>query len=278
VKLLFRAAGVGHRVWAAHPEHRGFPMGTTRPLLLLQDPEKLAQEVAQQLTDKLDGSERMDISKPVEARYPLLGDVEFAIEELHNVLMWASRAQTRIACIREDDGFAPVIGVPLGGALLRRFPLDHLPPHSGFSHESFHYERLLGQFLRPDEILWALPGEVPEMVFFPLLKFLAVRFQWLAGNPGFQSALPAPPASASTESISPYLPFTVETLTSGLRIHYSNTFAINFNHVFGAVTTPLKGWILPGTYRFAGMDRMGNFLYDRSTFSTPPDRTANLMI
>jgi hypothetical protein len=247
-------------------------MGTNRPLLLTQDPEKLAQEVAQQLTDKLDGSERVDNSKPAEARYPLLGDVEFAIEELHNVLMWASRAQTRIACIREDDGFVPVIGVPLGRALLRRFPLDHLPPHSGFSHESFHYERLLGQFLRPDEILWALPGEIPEMVFFPLLRFLAVRFQWLAVNPGFQSAL------AASESISPYLPFTVETLTSGLRIHYSNTFAINFNHVFGAVTTPLKGWILPGIYRFAGMDTTGNFLYDRSTHSTPPDHAANLMI
>ena len=48
-------------------------MGTNRPLLLLQDPEKLAQEVAQQLTDKLDGSERMDISKPAEARYPSAG-------------------------------------------------------------------------------------------------------------------------------------------------------------------------------------------------------------
>ena len=264
-------------------------MGTTRPPLLLQDPEKLAQEVAQQLTDKLDCSETMEHSNPPEARYPLLGDVEFAIEELHNVLMWADQAQTRIACIREEDGFAPVIGVPLGRALLRRFPLDHLPPHSGFSQESFLYERLLGQFLRPDEILWALPGEIPEMIFFPLMKFLTVRFEWLAGNPGFQGAsqsafqsanqtvLPASGASASPQSTSPYLPFTVETLTSGLRIHYSNTFAINFNHVFGA-PTPLQGWMLPGIYKFAGMDRAGNFLYDRTGFAISPGGTANLMI
>ena len=170
-------------------------MGTTRPLLLLQDPEKLAQEVAQQFTDTLDDSERVGYSKPPGTRYPLMGDVEFAIEELHNVLMWANQAQTRIACIREDDGFVPVIGVPLGRALRRRFPLDHLPPHSGFSQETFHYERLLGQFLRPDEILWALPGEIAEMVFFPLMKFLAVRFQWLADNP-LQSPA-APPVDRS---------------------------------------------------------------------------------
>jgi hypothetical protein len=261
-------------------------MATTRPPLLPQDPEKLAQEIAQQLTDKLDSTEKMEHSTPPVAHYPLLADVEFAIEELQNVLLWANQAQTRIACIRENDDFAPILGVPLGRALLRRFPLDYLPPHSGFSQESFLYERLLGQFLRPDEILWALPSEIPEMVFFPLMKFLAVRFQWVAANPGFQSSpqsvLQSAPqsggAATSPQLSSPYLPFTVETLTSGLRIHYSNTFAINFNHVFGAPTTPLKGWILPGIYKFAGMDSGGNFLYDRGTFTTPPDHTANLMI
>jgi len=261
-------------------------MGTTRPPLLLQDPEKLAQEVAELLTDKLDNSVKVGYSKPPATRYPLMGDVEFAIEELHNVLMWANQAQTRIACIREDDGFVPVIGVPLGRALRQKFPLDHLPPHFGFSQESMLYERLLGQFLRPDEILWALPGEVAEMVFFPLMKFLTVRFQWLAGNPGFPGALPtgfqntlqSPDAPAAPQSIAPYLPFTVETLTTGLRIHYSNSFAINFNQVFGAPTSPLKGWMLPGIYRFAGMDGTGNFLYDRATFTTAPDGTANLMI
>ncbi len=245
-------------------------MGTTRPSLLPQDPEKLAQEVAEQFTDTLDNSERVGYSKPPATRYPLMGDVEFAIEELHNVLMWANQAQTRIACIREDDGFVPVIGVPLGRALRQRFPLDHLPPHFGFSQETLLYERLLGQFLRPDEILWALPGEIAEMVFFPLMKFLTVRFQWLADNP-----LQSP---AAPQSIGPYLPFTVETLTSGLRIHYSNTFAINFNHVFGAPTSPLKGWILPGIYKFAGMDGTGNFLYDRATYTPSADGTANLML
>jgi hypothetical protein len=256
-------------------------MATTRSPLLPQDPEKLAQEVAQQLTDKLDSLEKTERSNPPQARYPLLGDVEFAIEELHNILLWATQAQTRIACIRENDAFVPIVGVPLGRALMRRFPLDHLPPHSGFSQESFLYERLLGQFLRPDEIFWALPAEVPEMVFLPLMKYLTVRFQWVAGNPGFQSVLQSglqSVDSTSPQSDNPYLPVTVEALTSGLRIHYSNTFAINFNHVFGASTTPLKGWILPGIHKFAGMDSGGNFLFDRGTFTTPPDLTASLMI
>jgi hypothetical protein len=253
-----------------------FLMATTRPLP--QDPEKLAQDVAQQLTEKLGSPEKLEHPNSPEARYPLLGDVEFAIEELHNILLWADRAQSRIACIRENEDFTPIIGIPLGRALLRRFPLDYLPPHSGFSQESFLYERLLGQFLRPDEILWALPGEVSEMVLPPLRKFLAVRFQWVAGNPGFQSAPQSVGASTQLQSESPYLPLTVETLTSGLRIHYSNSFAINFNHVFGAPTTPLKGWILPGIYKFAGMDMAGNLLYDRGAFTTPPEHTASLMI
>jgi hypothetical protein len=106
----------------------------------------------------------------------------------------------------------------------------------------------------------------------------SARFQWLAGNPGFQSALQRSDASASPYSVSPYLPFTVETLASGLRIHYSNTFIINFNHVFGAPTTPLNGWILPGIYRFAGMDKAGGFLFDKAAFTTSSAGTANLMI
>jgi hypothetical protein len=118
------------------------------------------------------------------------------------------------------------------------------------------------------------PREVPKMILSPLTKFLAVRFGWMAENPEFRSL----GAAASRQANNPYLPLTVHTHTSGLRIHYSKTFALNFNTVFGAPTTPLKGRILPGIHKFAGMDSKGRMRYDKGTFSTPPDFSANLLI
>lgn len=93
-------------------------------------------------------------------------------------------------------------------------------------------------------------------------------------NPEFRSL----GAASSDQANNPYLPFTVHTKTNGLRIHYSKTFALNFNPVLGAPTTPVKGWILPGIHKFAGMDIKGRMRYDKATFSTPPDYSARLII
>jgi hypothetical protein len=123
-------------------------------------------------------------------------------------------------------------------------------------------------------IVFTFPDAVPKMILQPLTKFLTVRFQWVADNPEMKSL----GAASSAQANNPYLPFTVHTNTRDLRIHYSKTFAINFNNVFGAPTTPLNGWILPGIHKFAGIDESGNFFYDSGSFTTPPDFSAQLMI
>ena len=237
----------------------------------LPDPEKQAQEVAEQLTETL-GRGRLRYSDSNTLRYSLIAVVEFAIEELNNLLLWANRVGTRVACIPDDRGdLLPIVGVPLSPALAEEFPEV---VSQEFFKESRFGDALFRQVFGGNEIVWWEPTKVPQEVLWPLAKFLRVRFQWVKDNPQFLSL----GAAASSQANSPYLPFTVHTQTSGLRIHYSNTFAINFNNVFGAPTTPLKGWILPGIHKFAGMDNSGNFHYDKGTFTTPPDYSARLVI
>jgi hypothetical protein len=249
-------------------------MGTTRPPIL-PDPEKQAQEVAEQLTENLGRSENLPYSRSRE-RPLLLGDVEFAMEELHSLLLWVNTYagdRVRIPCVQDREDTVPIIGLPISASLLGRNPDFFLRQRQyPWLFEESILRRLFGR--RSPKIVWSKPSEAPEMVLSPLRKFLAVRFQWIADNPEFRSL----GAASSMKANNPYLPFTVRTKTHGLRIHYSTTFAINFNNVFGAPTSPLNGWILPGIHKFAGMDSSGSFYYDRGTFTTPPDFSAKLMI
>ena len=250
-------------------------MATTRLPPRLPDPEKQAHEVAERLTANLGRSENLEFSRSSETRYPLLADVEFAMEELNYILLWLGNLGNGVPCIRVGEDTVPIVGLPPIPAILRLFPrgLRYMPyPYTLVFQEPFLYENVFSG--SAPEIVWSNPSKVPEMVLPPLTKFLTVRFQWVADNPEFRSL----GAAASAQANNPYLPFSVGTNTSGLRIHYSKTFAINFNNVFGAPTTPLNGWILPGIHKFAGMDGSGNFYYDRGTFTTPPDFSAQLMI
>jgi hypothetical protein len=238
-------------------------MATTRLPPRLPDPEKQAQEVAERLTANLGRSPESS-----ETHYPLLADVEFAMEELNHVLR-SRRAREGILCIQSGEDMVPVVGLPSSLAAFRRMgyaPNEYEP----FPSEVFY--RVWSEVFSGTRIVFNNPSEIPEMVFGPLQKFLTVRFQWVADNPEFRSL----GAASSAQANNPYLPMTVHTHASGLRIHYSKTFAINFNNVFGAPTTPVNGWILPGIHKFAGMDGSGNFHYDPGSFTTPPDFSVQL--
>jgi len=248
-------------------------MATTRLPPRLPDPEKQAQEVAERLIANLGRSENLEFSRSSETRYPPLADVEFAMEELNQVLLSARHPRTElgVACIQDGEDTVPIVALPSSLAAFSPseiyFPYEYPP----FPSERILYA--LTQMFHTNIVL-TRPSELPEMILLPLKKFLTVRFQWVADNPEFRSL----GAASSAQVNNPYLPFTVHTNTSGLRIHYSKTFAINFNNVFGAPTTPLNGWILPGIHKFAGMDGSGNFYYDSASFTTPPDFSAQLMI
>jgi|ERR1700674_145568 len=245
-------------------------MSTTRPPRR-PDPERQAEEVASSFVDRLGRENRGEYLWSSEKRisYPLMGDVESTIEELDASLLWAERSRSGFPCIVDKEGAVPIVSAPIDP---RRYPYPPFPPpypyYLQYAKEAFEELSVLG------EMIWTDPHEVPKMIARPLTKFLTVRFGWIAEHPEFRSL----GAAASGQGNNPYLPFTVHTRTSGLRIHYSKTFALNFNTVFGAPTTPLKGWILPGIHKFAGMDSSGRMRYDKGTFSTPPDFSAKLMI
>jgi hypothetical protein len=73
-----------------------------------------------------------------------------------------------------------------------------------------------------------------------------------------------------------YLSFQVQTRQSGLRIHYSPSYLLDWSNVFGAPTTPVDGWIRPGRYKFGAMRKDGRFLIDNANFDIPPLTTASL--
>jgi hypothetical protein len=172
--------------------------------------------------------------------------------------------------VDEGQQTVPILATPTER---RRYQYPPFPENFPFYYRDY-FERSSEELSVLGKITWADPREVPKMILDPLTKFLTVRFGWIAENPDFRSL----GAAASGHANNPYLPFTVHTRTSGLRIHYSKTFALNFNFVLGAPTTPVKGWILPGIHKFAGMDSRGRMRYDKGTFATPPDFSANLII
>jgi hypothetical protein len=247
---------------------------TTRPPVQPPGPQQRAAEIAQQLvagllTQPKTGTQVSARTWLTDKEYPLLTDVEFAMEELNSLLWSATNAGFMIACVENAGDMVPVVGIP-ANAMLDRAPLPSSVP---FDPENL-YRHLLGSMGTDVSVQWFGPANIPAKVLAPLTKFLTVRFQWIADNPTIRSL----GSAASVQANNPYLRFTVHTQKSGLRIHYSKTFALNFNPVFGAPTTPKSGWILPGIHKFAGMDGNGNFLYDKGTFTTPPDFTAYLTI
>jgi hypothetical protein len=250
---------------------------TTRPPIR-PNPERQAKEVAKRYVDSLSGIlEGLGYATGFATEYPLLADVTAAIEDLSVVMRLASRSGDPVYCLREGGSSVPIVAVPLSAWGERElFRWYTLTPNYDYPELGRVYERVF----RIRELVGGItvfkPSEIPEMIMAPLTNFLAVRFQWVADNPEFRSL----GAAASTQANNPYLPFTVVAQTSGLRIHYSNSFAINFNNVFGAPTskTPLQGWILPGIHKFAGMDSSGGFHYDPGTFPTPPKFQADLII
>jgi len=247
---------------------------TTRPPVQPPGPQQRAAEIASQLVSGLltqpkAGSKVSARTWLADKEYPLLADVEFAMEELNSLLWSATNAGFEIACLESAGDTVPIVDIPQN-VMLDRAPLPSPVP----TNPENSYRQVVGAMPTDAKLQWLEPADISAIVLAPLTKFLTVRFQWIADNPTIRSL----GAAASVQANNPYLWLTVHSQTSGLRIHYSKTFALNFNPVFGAPTTPKSGWILPGIHKFAGMDGDGNFLYDKGTFTTPPDFNVQLMI
>jgi hypothetical protein len=237
--------------------------------------EEQATETARRLTLALGSSVFFKYSRPSELGKVFLADVESAVEDLHYALMWARNFGGGLPCISFDDqGFVPIVfPSPLAG-FARIKDLRVLGRFFRNSRKYFLEHIIDPNLLKVGTIDWQSPLEIPALVLPLLIQYLTVRFKWYADNPEFLSL----GAASASQAHNPYLPFTVKANTKGLRIHYSKNFAFSFNNVFGAPTSPVDGWILPGIHKFMGMDSSGNTYYDKGSFTTPPDFEAPLLI
>jgi len=71
---------------------------------------------------------------------------------------------------------------------------------------------------------------------------------------------------------------TIHTAESGLRIHQSPAYFINWSMVFGSPTPSVTGWLLPGRYKFGAMNPSGKFRFDKSNFDIPPLSSFDLVL
>jgi hypothetical protein len=245
-------------------------MVTTLPPI--NDPERLANESAQRLTNKLRESlERESLTTEITtSKESLMADVESELDSLRALLFSLKQYHDVIPCIRSGEYMVPIIAIPI---MDKQIPSLPIIPGIGWNTHSF---AAIAKYtnLNFSDIKLTNPSEIPDMVFSPLKAFLQVRFEWLKDHPEFRNL----GAAASHHASNPYLPVTVHTHTSGLRVHYSKSFVLNFSNVFGAPTSPVKGWLLPGIHKFAGMDSSGMFHYDPGVFTTPPDHVVSLII
>ena len=111
-----------------------------------------------------------------------------------------------------------------------------------------------------------------------LARFLTIRFN--STETRLFSSTGGADARASTADIPPLedgLPFTVTTLSGGLRVHYSPAYFFSPELVFGEPSTPVVGRLHPGLYMF-GASKHGKppeFATD-AHYMVPPKKTAHL--
>jgi hypothetical protein len=234
-------------------------------------PEQRANQLAQRLTDELRDSLNLNIptKRITVSEETLLADITYEVDGLKSFMAWSKYFHVPVPCISSGEYTIPIISLPLID--FRGYPPIDMPPPFWPDYRLMLEERISwGR----DSFKWLSPNDIPDMVFSPLKNFAQVRFEWIKNNPEFHDL----GAAALHQAGNPYIPVTVNTNSAGLRIHYSKSFVINFNNVLGSPTSPVKGWLLPGVHKFAGMDAAGNFHYDSGLFTTPPDHVVSLMI
>jgi|SRR5271163_5118341 len=209
-----------------------------------------------------------DFHRPPTALF--LADVEYEIEKLKaEVFVWNQHLRNEYPCIADMDGLIPVsirVGWP-------RFYLWNALWGDAPEQLRKYYQA------RQVELVFSPMSNVLENVRKRLTKFLSVRSnEDEAPEPMRARAVGAAP-SGFTQPPNPYLPFEVHTRESGLRVHYSPAYFLDWSHVFGTPTTPSNGWIMPGRYKFGGMRMNGDFLVDNSAnFDIPPLSEAHLVL
>jgi hypothetical protein len=187
--------------------------------------------------------------------------LESDVQRFGVVVRLYGRAQRPMPCFIEPEE-PPWPLDPLAFAQFFEVPLSIEPEPIFEFHVAYRgsFEAMAGRAglelseLPNDSVLAALEAR--------LSKFL---------QPMAAAGMAAPSAGTTVR----YLPFEVHTATSGLRVHMTPMYKMTPRVFGGTLSTPVKGSILPGTWRF-GVDGPVPLTWDTANFGVPPLTRATL--
>jgi hypothetical protein len=214
-----------------------------------------AKLAADKLLDNIGSGEREYTSQELGI---YVADVEIAIDSFDLQLKLLRRFDRGFPCIVHPDTGA--IPISLAGIAWPNWLVSEA--QSGPFLEEFF-------FPRPRDLWWEIIDRLYERSGFQvkrleqseaigflhhgLVRFLTTRFS----------------ARRSEMSRSPGVFFSVFTRRRGLRVHYSPSFFIEWR-VFGSPTSPVRGWIQPGLYKFATEGYRFPLAVDPGDYKIPP--------
>lgn len=205
--------------------------------------------------------------KPILPRWTddvFVADVATDLERFGQFIKWSWKFHD-FPCLIDEDGPLP-IDVSVSPAIFSFMRVPAETPLFFFSQafESLKFEDIV-------------VSEIKEILYRRVTRFLSVRYsidEDEGPRPRFASVGAA--RSSFTNRPAGYLSFQVRTSLTGLRVHYSPSYLLDWSNVFGAPTTPVDGWIRPGRYKFGAMKQDGSFLIDNANFDIPPLDAATL--
>ena len=192
-----------------------------------------------------------------------VADVEDNIELLSHQIHVTRSMGGPVPCLRIGEGAVPLAFPFIGLPSLRRGARSHL-----YRYYPPYWLDILHDFGEPVEFE-PVEGAI-ETVKKALGGFLSVRLAakklvdllgGLSGSIGGGGPGSAPPTMLSIKVHSPNV--------FGARVHYAPAYFINYS-VLSSPTSPVIGYVLPGTYVFAVSEASGNWRSDNGKYNIPP--------
>lgn len=196
-----------------------------------------------------------------------VADIAFSLERYSSFIYRRWRFADA-PCLIDNDGPTPVD--------ISTLPLGFMKPPEPTMTPLRYLITLFGEQL---EFVGVEVEKIKAILQERVTSFLSVRYSTdehqgpARAVGGMVGAAPA----GFTNWPTGYLKIQVQTAQSGLRIHYSPSYLIDWTNVLGAPTTPVDGWIRPGRYKFGGMRSDGTLLIDNTNWNVPPQRTMSLI-
>jgi hypothetical protein len=196
-----------------------------------------------------------------------LSDVIYNLERLSLLLAYSRSTDFPLPCLQING---TLVAIDLISEIL---PSRHLSVSLDFLVDSqwlyYLFRRMSrrGWEFNDEGVISVSPFEVEESTRVSLSSFLAYRIAGIGDTPSdtggvFAFNLPAAPTT--------YLTVKVSTANPGLQLSAAPAYFINWMY-FGAPTSPVTGYLLPGMYIFGGSGPLQpKFKFDPTPIAIPP--------